>query len=142
MSNKIGKDVIGGRRTTQRTQGRKKKASAERKLQKEIKAIADYLSQNPQEIDENTKEEMRKLIKIIQQSNPDFSEKASKLLSSIGTAADIAQLFTFLSGISSVPVLFQVLRIGNGLLNSSNMKSRRSLYRKKEPKIPKSVAYI
>ena len=138
MPKKIGKDVI-GRKTTLRTQGEKK--ISPKKLQKEIRTIARYLSQNPKEIDEKTKEELRKLIPIIEKSNPDFSEKARKLLSSIGTVADTAQLFTFLSGVPSLPVLFQVLLIGSRFLNSSSMKSRGSSYRKKKSKIPKSVAY-
>ena len=140
MPDRIGKDII-CRKTTLKTHGRRKKIS-QKELQKKVRAIAEFLKQNPRKIDDETKEELEKLITIIERSNPDFSEKARELLSSIGTAADIAQLITFLSGVPSLPALLQVLRIANGILDCYSKKSRKSSYRERKLKIPKSVTYI
>jgi len=139
MSNKIGSDVI-GRRTTLGTRRKKKKISAE-DLQKQIRIIAAHLKQNPKMIDEETKKKLGELVVAVEDSNPSFSDNAKKLFYSIGTAADIAQLFTFLSGIPSLPVLVQTLRIAKGVLDNSSVSIPRLSYRKRKPKIPKSTAY-
>jgi len=147
MTEKIGADVIG--RTKKLSIPNKKKVSTE-DLQIQIRKTAEYIEQNPHHIDEDAKRELRILLADIKESsrqtNPDFSQKAQEWLSSIqkgvGLSADIVQLFTFLSGITSLPMLFQVATTANKIAHNSATISKQPPFREKKPKIPKDVAYI
>jgi hypothetical protein len=106
--------------------------------------------ENPRVIDEDTKKELRTLLADIEkssrQTNPDFSQKAQELLSSIqkgvNLSADIVQLFTLLSGITSLPMLLQVVAIANRIAHSFINISSQPSFREKKPKIPKDVTHV
>ncbi|MDI6847231.1 MAG: hypothetical protein QMD23_03770 [Candidatus Bathyarchaeia archaeon] len=84
--------------------------------------------------------------KSSRETNPDLSEKAREWLSliqkGISISADIVQLFTFLSGITSLPRLLQVATTADRLAYSSGTISRQFSCRKKKPRIPKDVNII
>jgi len=149
MTEKIGADVI-GRKKKLRTQNKERVRAED--LQIRIRKIAECIRRNPEDIGEDTKEELRRLLvdieKSSRQTNPDFSQKAQEWLSSIqkgvSLSADIVQLFTFLSGMTSLPMLFQATKIANNISCGSRVLSDQSPLKKKDkaPKMPKETAYV
>lgn len=148
MPNKIGTDVI-KRKGTLRKRNTRRKISAE-DLQVQIRNIAEHLKRNPKNIDERTKKELRGLLINIEKSsreaNPSLSEKAQKWASliekGINLSADIVQLFTFLSGIPSLPTLGQVLIIAKRIVDSPGTKTKQFSYRTRKRGLPPEVSYI
>jgi hypothetical protein len=146
MPEKIGADVVGRKK---RSSIKNRKESA-RYLQTQIRKIAEDIKQNPRIIDEDTKKELRTLLINIEKSSrhtdPDFSQKAREWLSliqkGVSLSADIVQLFTFLSGISSLPTLLQVIAVANRMAHGSTTISTQPLFRKKKPEIPKDVLRV
>jgi hypothetical protein len=147
MPEKIGVDAI-GRKKKLGIQNRKEVSAEDLRIQ--IQKILEDIRQNPRSIDEDTKKELRTLLvgieKSSRQTSPDISQKAQEWISSIqkgvSLSADIVQLFTFLSGITSLPMLFQVIAIANRIAYGSTNISSQFSFGQKKHKIPKNVKYI
>lgn len=112
-------------------------------LQQEINLYIDFIQKHPQEIDDLLVSELQSFLLEIsthEDSNSDISQDAKKGYSTIeeglNLSANIIEVLSFFSGISSLPILIKTISILRNIQQKHNETSTEKSPKMKELNLP------